>query len=194
MAKRETASVGSCLASQRTLAERALECQRPEWSHSGVVLTFAALVAVTLAGVAIAKGTSPNHMFVGSVQRGTRAYRNAQGTVYMAISLGAHRRPARFRLTFEGTRCPDETSCLALSGVVRGRATPRRGVPDSGALLGLRGHGFVSLLGPVGVRGVVRGTGFIETGHEIMMLTIAGRRGTLLVAAESASVPGFTSP
>ena len=194
MAKREIASVGFRLASQPTLAERARECRQPEQSHSGIVLTLAALVALTLARVATAKGTSPNDMFVGGVQRGTRAYRNVQGTVYMTLSLGAHGRPARFRLTFEGTRCPDETSCLALSGVVRGNATPRRGVPDSEGLLGLRGYGRVSLLGPVGLRGVIHGTDFVETGQEHMSFIIAGRRGTLLVRAVSPSVPGFTSP
>jgi len=193
-AKREMGSVGFRLASQRTLTERALECRQPEQSHSGIVLTFAALVALTLARVATAKGTSPNDMFVGSVQRGTRAYRNVQGTVYMTLSLGAHGRPGRFRLRFEGTRCPDETSCLALSGVVRGNATPRRGVPDSEGLLGLRGYGRVSLLGPVGLRGVIQGTDFVETGQEHMSFVIAGRRGTLLVRAVSPSVPGFTSP
>ena len=164
MAKREIASVGFPLASQRTLTERALECRQLEQSHPGIVLTFAALVALTLARVATAKVTSPNDMFVGSVQRGTRAYRNVQGTVYMTLSLGAHGRPGRFRLRFEGTRCPDETSCLALSGVVRGNATPRRGVPDSEGLLGLRGYGRVSLLGPVGLRGVIHDTDFVETG------------------------------
>ena len=194
MARREMASVGFRLASQRTLTERARECRQPEQSHSGIVLTLAALVALTLARVATAKGTSPNDMFVGSVQRGTRAYRNVQGTVYMTLSLGAHGRPGRFRIRFEGTRCPDHTSCLALSGVVRGSATPRRGVPDSEGLLGLRGYGLVSLLGPVGLRGVIQGTDFVETGQEHMSFVIAGRRGTLLVRAVSPSVPGFTSP
>ena len=194
MAKREIASVGFRLASLCTLAERALECRQPERSHLRVVLTFVALVSVTLTGAATAQGTSPNDTFMGFLAGGTRAYRNVQGTVYMVLSPDAHRRPARFRLKFEGTPCPDESSCFALSGVVRGTATPRRGVHDSGALLGLRGHGLVSPLGSVGLRGVVQGTGFAETGQEHMSFTIAGRRGTVSVRALSPSVPGFTSP
>jgi hypothetical protein len=164
---------------------------------SGTIRVWA-LVAVALAGGARAEGTSPNDMFVGSLQRGTRAYRKVQGTVTMAMSLGPGATALgqhSLRLTFEGTPCPPgSTSCLALSGVVQGSATPRRSNPDTGALLRLHGHGLVSPLGQVVLRGTVRGTGFIETGHEVMVLTIASRRGTLWVDAESPSVPGFTSP
>jgi hypothetical protein len=180
MAGADTAA-GSLLASPRT------------------AVTLAAAFAVTLARVAAGDPPSVNDAFAGRIEHGTGAYRAAQGTAQIVISLGAATATFGSRaltLTFAGTPCvPGGTDCVVLDGIVHGRATPQRNrVADLGALLHLHARGKVGPLRRVRIAGTVHGTGFIVSGREMMSLSIAGRRGTLMVTAESASVPGFTSP
>jgi hypothetical protein len=159
---------------------------------------LAAVFAVVLAGVAASDPPSANDVFAGRIEHGTGAYRAAQGTVGIVISLGAATTTFGSRaltLTFAGKPCVREgTDCVVLDGIVHGRATQRNRIPDLGALLHLRGRGKVGPLRRVRITGTVHGTGFIVSGHETMSLSIGGRRGTLVVKAKSNLVPGFTSP
>jgi hypothetical protein len=97
--------------------------------------------AVALAGVAAGDPPSANDVFAGRIEHGTGADRTAQGTVRIVISLGEATLGSRpLTLRFEGTPCaPGETACVVLDGVVHGRATPQRSVPDAGELLRLTG-------------------------------------------------------
>jgi len=180
MARAHTAA-GSLLASPRTAG------------------TLAVAFGVTLARVAAGDPPSVNDVFASRIEHGTGAYRAAQGTAQIVISLGAPTTTFGSRaltLTFAGTPCvPAGTDCVVLDGIVHGRATPQRNrVADLGALLHLHARGKVGPLRRVRIAGTMHGTGFIVSGREMMSLSIAGRRGTLMVTAESDLVPGFTSP
>jgi hypothetical protein len=164
-------------------------------------LTLVAVFAVTLAGVTAGAPPSANDVFAGRIEHGTGSYRTAQGTVRIVISLGAATTTFGSRaltLTFAGTPCePGGKDCVVLDGIVHGRATPQRNrVPDLGTLLHFHGRGKVGPLRRVRITGTVHGTGFLDNrgGREMMALSIAGRRGTLMVKSESDPVPGFTSP
>src|SRR5262245_5573633 len=155
-----------------------------------------AIFAVTLAGVVAGDPPSGNDVFTGSIEHGTGAYRAAQGTVLIVISLGDSTRASRpLTLTFAGTPCaPGGTACVVLDGIVHGRARPQRSIPDTGEILRLHARGRVSPLRRVRIAGTAHGTGFVSSGRETMALSIADRRGTIRLTAQSEPVPGFTSP
>ncbi|HET6869815.1 MAG TPA: hypothetical protein VFH80_28130 [Solirubrobacteraceae bacterium] len=132
--------------------------------------------------------------FVGTLHGGTGSLAGARDVVEVRLQAPGGSGIRRLTLWIVGTGCPAGARCVHPSGSLRGQLTPVHSLPDVGRRYALKASGS---LGPVGVMtaaGTVAGTGNINSGFELLQLTLTGKRGSARLSARSGRVLPFTSP
>ncbi|HEY2157031.1 MAG TPA: hypothetical protein VGH33_15490 [Isosphaeraceae bacterium] len=82
----------------------------------------------------------------------------------------------------------------SLSGSVHGHYTESSVVPDAGKTVSFSGAGRVGGLGQVNFSGHFGTPGFIASGHATGTLVLSNGRGTVTLALEGPTQPGFSAP
>jgi hypothetical protein len=162
-----------------------------------VVLAPLAPVGLMSAGAAPAliAPVAPSDLFRGHVTTATGRFRHDSGSFVIDIAASPATSARPLRLTIRGRVCSSSRRCLALGATLHGTLTRLRlGIPDLGSSFAIAARGRTRALGRTRASGTVTGTGFIVRGIESMQLTLAGRGGSIGIAAASSPVPGFTSP
>ena len=165
--------------------------------------TFVLVAAASLlfATASLATGARARHVpakdsFRGRITDATGKFKGDHGRV--AIYIHAPRSNAatrKLKLTIVGRGCQGASQCMMLSGAPTGTITTKPGSnPDSGKPFTIQASGAVTPMGQASVAGTGHGIGFMVKGREQMQLTLTSPDGQITVAAQSAEVPGFTSP
>jgi len=187
------------MAGLRVPARRVLPCA------AAVGLVALQLSATALAGAGAARTT---RTYSATILAASGSYAGASGRLTITLTLdqigpAGGRAGAEYRvlITLRGASCAPRGSarprrrCLALSGAIHGRGEQRLVNPDTAPEIVLSAaSGQIRSLGRVGVRGQLRGTGFIRRARRTARLTLTARTGTLSVYGEGPLVPGFAAP
>jgi hypothetical protein len=166
-----------------------------------LVTTISAVTAcLAMASVATAAGSPPTapvpgrDSFHGRITSATGRLREDRDGVQLALLRTTGGDPKAVTITLVGRRCHHRRHCSRVAGTLRGTMVSRPSRPDIGEQFALSLKGNVRPLGHVTARGTAHGTGFITYGYESLDLTLADASASVTIDAQSARVPGFTSP
>jgi len=132
--------------------------------------------------------------FIGTLRNGTGSLAGARDAVKVALQAPERTGTRRVTLWILSTGCPAGARCVHLSGSLRGQLRPVRALPDVGRRYAIQASGSLGTVGVMTAAGTVAGTGNINSGVELLQLTLTGRHGSARLSARSSRVPPFTSP
>jgi hypothetical protein len=136
----------------------------------------------------------PHDRFTGTLRGGTGSLAGARDKLEVRLQAPRSSGIRRLTLWIISTGCPAGSTCVHLSGSLRGELTPVRTLPDIGRRYAITATGSLRPLGAVTARGTVAGTGNINSGFESLRLSLSGTHGSGRLSASSGRVPPFTSP
>jgi hypothetical protein len=142
-----------------------------------------------------ATGVPTKDTFSGAIVAASGALSGDRGTVTVLLHVGSSATASRrLSLTIRGAACGARKSCVRLSGTPTGSLRARSSIPDTGHRYIVSASGPIAPIGRAAVTGTVTGTGFIRRGREQLRLTLRTAHGTITIDAQSAELPGFSSP
>lgn len=133
--------------------------------------------------------------FRGSIRsaRGSLSGSTGRAQLYLRPAGNGPRRSVK--ITIVALPCAGASHCLELSGTATGTLSATRSrLPDVGHAEMLTASGSIRPLGQATIQGEVRGTGFIQSGRETLILTVSSPSGAVTLEALSSPVKGFSSP
>jgi hypothetical protein len=167
------------------------------WPRVGLV-ALAAAMTLTSAAVAVASNrprVPVRDQFKGSASAATGKFSSDHATVTVYVKPGRTQGAGRLvTVILVGRRCKGAAGCMNLNGRLTGELTARPSPPDAGRKFAISVAGKVTPLGHVNATGTVYGTGFIRRGREGLQIKLGTPHGDITIGAQSAIVPGFTSP
>jgi hypothetical protein len=163
---------------------------------ASVGFVTACLAGLGVSGALAAAATPARDSFSGSITAATGRFSGDHGAVAIVLAPSTGQGLRRLSLTVRGSGCRTPAHrCVALTGRLSGTLAlgPLR-VPDVGSSLTIRAAGAIKPLGQVSASGTVQGTGFIAHGRETLKLRLTTAGGAITIKADSAVVPGGTTP
>ena len=136
----------------------------------------------------------PNDSFAGQIAGATARLTGDHDDVKIALQPGSGVGVRRLTIAFTRSTCPAQRPCLLLAGELKGKIAQQPGIPDRGRTFSIAANGDIKPLGRVSATGAVTGVGNARFGRESLRLTLKSSAGTVVLTAQTAELPAFSSP